>query len=57
VVGLLIDFGMVLWGGVTLLLDAWHRVRRHRRPELADRLAPFQSSPLADEAQEWLQRQ
>jgi hypothetical protein len=57
VVGLVIVFGMVVWGGVTLLLDAWHRVRRYSRPELADRLGPFQPSPLADEAEEWLQRQ
>jgi hypothetical protein len=42
---------------VTLLIDAWHRVRRHGHSEMADRLAPYQPCVLADEAEEWLQRE
>jgi len=39
--------------GMYLLFTARHR----RRPRLADRLAPFAPTPLADEVEEWLRRQ
>jgi hypothetical protein len=57
VVGLLIVFVMIIWGGGTLLVDTWHRIRRHGRPALADRLEPYRPYSLADEAEDWLQRQ
>jgi hypothetical protein len=51
----LIVAGVLLWAGASLLIDAW--LRRHLRPDLADRLIPFQTPPsLADEAQERLRR-
>jgi hypothetical protein len=45
--------GLLVWGGVTLLIDA--RSRR-RRPSLEERLRPYQPS-VADEAEGWLSRQ
>jgi hypothetical protein len=42
----------LIWGGTALLIDAWHC--RHPRGDLTDRLARFQASSLADEAEEWL---
>jgi hypothetical protein len=50
----LIVVGVRVWGGSTLLLDAWWG----RRPvELADLLMPFQAGSVADEAQHWLDQQ
>jgi hypothetical protein len=46
---------ILVWSAVTMLLDAWRR--RRRRRDLAERLLPYQSPTVADEAQEWLQRQ
>ncbi len=48
-VALLIAAGVVVWGGATLLIDAWMRERR-RRPILGGRLAPYQRSSVADKA-------
>lgn len=45
--------GLLMWGGATLLTDAW--LIRRRRPALADRLRPFSGS-VADEAEAWLGR-
>jgi hypothetical protein len=54
VVVALIVVGVLVWGGSTLLLDAWLK----RRPtDLIDRLMPYQSGSVADEAQRWLDRQ
>jgi hypothetical protein len=45
--------GLLVWGGSTLLLDAWWK----RQPtDLTDRLMPYQSGSVADEAQRWLDR-
>jgi len=46
--------GLLVWAGAALLIDAWHK--RARRPDLTERLAPFQPRSVADEAQEWLGR-
>jgi hypothetical protein len=45
--------GLLTWAGATLLIDA--RWRRCRRPDLADRLLPYQPVSVADEAQRWLE--
>jgi hypothetical protein len=49
-----IVFGILLWAGTALLIDAWHC----RRPsiDLAERLRPFQPS-VAEEVEAWLSRQ
>jgi hypothetical protein len=53
VVVALIVVGLLVWGGSTLLLDAWWK----RQPtDLADRLMPYQTGSVADEAQRWLDR-
>ena len=46
--------GLLVWGGVTLLIDA--RARR-LRPDLTERLLPYQPTSIADEAERWLHRQ
>lgn len=46
----------LIWGGGSLLIDVWHC--HHPRRDLLehlDRFHPF--SPLADEAERWLQAQ
>jgi hypothetical protein len=48
----LIVAGILVWTGAMLLLGSWWR--RERRPELAERLRPFQPGSLADEAHDWL---
>jgi hypothetical protein len=47
--------GLLLWTGTTLIVDA--RLRRPRRPDLAERLGPFQPGSLADKARQWLDKQ
>jgi hypothetical protein len=42
--------------GGYLLVTAWQRRRVRARKPLADRLAPFGPTPLADEVEEWLSR-
>jgi hypothetical protein len=42
-------------GAVALLSDAW--LRRATRPDLAERLRPFRSNSVDDEAQPWLDRE
>jgi hypothetical protein len=42
-------------GRIDALLDAWWR--RWDRPDLAERLMPYQPGSVADEAQRWLDRQ
>jgi hypothetical protein len=44
----------MFWVGAILIIDGW--LRRPRRPDLVQRLLPFQPS-IADEARGWLQRQ
>jgi hypothetical protein len=41
--------------GATLLLDAWWR--RSDRPDLAERLLPYQPESVSDEAECWLDQQ
>jgi hypothetical protein len=53
-VAILVVTGLLIWAGVTLLIDAWHW--RHLRPDLVDRLAPYQPT-VADDAERWLHRQ
>jgi hypothetical protein len=50
VVGLIV-VGVLVWGGSTLLLDAWWG---RQRVDLVDRLMPYQRGSVADEAQSWL---
>lgn len=45
----------LIWAGSALLLDTW--ARRERRPDLAERTAPFQRPWVADEAERWLAHQ
>ncbi len=45
---------IVAWIGATMLIEG---IRRRRRPNLAERLRPFQPTELADEAEVWLKRQ
>ena len=48
-VGAVVAVGLLVWAGATLLIDAaW----RQRRPDLTDRLRPYQPSSVADEAQD-----
>jgi hypothetical protein len=54
-VAALIVVGVLVWGGSTLLLDAWWR--RWDRPDLAERLRPYGHRSVADEAQRWLESQ
>jgi hypothetical protein len=54
-VALLIVAGLLLWVGATLLIDA--SLRRPRRPDLTERLWRFRPTTVADEAQDWLDRQ
>jgi hypothetical protein len=49
----LIVAGVLGWAAATLLLDAWWR--RSQRPDLAERLRPFQVDSVADQAQRWVQ--
>jgi hypothetical protein len=51
---LIVVVGVLVWTGVTLIVDGW--MRRQRRPDLAERLRPFQPS-VGDEAEVWLRRQ
>jgi hypothetical protein len=53
--GAFIEVGLLVWGGSTLLVDAWWR--RWDRPDLAERLLPFQPGSVVDEAQHWLNEQ
>jgi hypothetical protein len=50
----LVVTGMLVWVLATMLIDA--RRRRPRRPDLTERLRPFQPS-IGDEAERWLRRQ
>ena len=43
---------VLVWAGSALLLDAWFR--KARRPDLAERLAPFQRPWISDEVEQWL---
>ena len=42
------------WLSGTYLLATWWARRRPRRRDLAERLAPFAPTPLADAVEEWL---
>jgi hypothetical protein len=44
-------------GSFLMISAAYEWRRRHRRRDLYERLRPFQPSSLAEEAQDWLQRQ
>jgi hypothetical protein len=56
VVTLVLGFvaGVLFSSGVWVVVTGW-RPRRPSRRQLAERLAPFAPTPLADEAEEWLQ--
>jgi hypothetical protein len=45
---LVIVAGLLVWVGATLIIDGW--LRRPRRPDLVERLRPFQPY-VADEAE------
>jgi hypothetical protein len=51
----LIAVGLLVWAGTTLIVDGWQR--RPKRPDLAERLRPFQPGSLADQARDWLDKQ
>ena len=51
----LIAVFVLVWAGVTLIIDGWSR--RRRCPTLAEGLAPFMSESVVDEAQNWLDGQ
>jgi hypothetical protein len=40
-----------------MIISAGRDQRRSRRPDLAERLMPYQLSSLADEAHDWLRQQ
>ena len=48
---LLVVAFLLLWAGMSLLIDSW--VRRQRRPSFYERLAPYVTT-VADEAELWL---
>jgi hypothetical protein len=43
--------------GVAMIISAVRDQRRSCRPDLAERLLPYQPSSLADEAHHWLRQQ
>jgi hypothetical protein len=50
--------GLLVWADATLIIDDWQRARRQRRrPDLTERVLPFQPMSLASEAQRWLEKQ
>ena len=51
----LIPVLVLVWAGVTLIIDGW--TRRSRRPSLAERSVPSMSESIAAEAQAWLDGQ
>jgi hypothetical protein len=60
----LVAVAFLMWQVVKLVLTTWGRIQRRRsRPDLLGRLAPYQVphqtsvESVADEAQEWLDRQ
>jgi hypothetical protein len=53
-VAALIGVFLLLWVGVTLLLDAWSN---RRASDLVERLRPNQRTSVADKAQRWLESQ
>jgi hypothetical protein len=53
-IAVLVIVFLMVWAGVTLIIDG--SLWRRRRPDLVERLGPFQPS-IADEAEVWLRRQ
>ena len=47
-------FGVLVWAGAAVLIDAF---QRRNGPDLGDRLRPFAGIEVADEARRWLDRQ
>lgn len=47
----LVAAGLLVWAGAALIIDA---VTARRRPDLAERLRPYQPRSVSDEAQRWL---
>ena len=47
----LVAAGLLVWVGAALIIDAF---ARRRRPDLAERLRPYQPRSVSDEAQRWL---
>jgi hypothetical protein len=47
--------GVLFSSGVWLVAARWRPHRSPRKP-LAERLAPFAPTPLADDAEDWLRR-
>jgi hypothetical protein len=43
--------------GVAMIISAVREQRQSRRPDLAERLLPYQPSALAEEAHRWLRQQ
>jgi hypothetical protein len=54
VIAVLVIAFLMVWAGVTLIIDG--SLRRRRRLDLVERLRPFQPS-IADGAEVWLRRQ
>jgi hypothetical protein len=57
VLGLLVVVGLLVWAGVTLLIDDWIRRTRRPRRHLVQRVQPYHRRSLADEAERWLRGQ
>jgi hypothetical protein len=51
----MIPLFVLVWAGVTLIIDGW--TRRRRRPSVDEALAPLLSESIADEARAWLDHQ
>jgi hypothetical protein len=51
----MIPLFVLVWAGVTLIIDGW--TRRRRRPSVDEAFAPLMSESIADEARAWLDGQ
>ncbi len=56
-IGAVVVIGLLIWVGITLVLNTWRRLWRRRPAAVAEPPLPDQSISIADEAQEWLESQ
>jgi hypothetical protein len=47
----LVVAGLLVWAGAALIIDSF---TGRRRPDLAERLQPYQPRSVGDEAERWL---
>jgi len=50
-VAVLVVAGLLVWAGAALIIDSFSG---RRRPDLAERLKPYQPRSVGDEAERWL---